>query len=192
MYEFKSLGMIQIVYDVKAYRRLLADTVREGDTVVEIGPHTGGSTRAYVGKAKLAVAVDKAEQAERTFGRLAKAHANLVFLREDARGFEAIKKVMKHTKSCDVLAVDLGGGRYADTVFKVWATWSGVFKPRDSVIRSRALAEFLQRAKISDTTLLAEFPDAGWLATWGRATPYKLRRQLDEFKYWIDITKPLD
>jgi hypothetical protein len=184
--------MIQVIYDVRAYRRILKDTVREGDVVIELGPHTGRSTLSYAGKAKLSVAVDKAEQAKRAFGKLMKAHANLVFLKEDARGFDAIKKVLKHTKSCDVLAVDLGGGRYADTVFKVWATWSGVFQPRDSVIRSRALAEFIQRAEIKDDSVKKKFPDAGWLATWGRATPYKLRKQLEEFRYWIDINKPLD
>lgn len=184
--------MISVVYEVGRYRELLSKTVRDGDVVVEIGPHTGGSTIPYVGRAKLVVAVDKAEQARRRFHSISRKHSNVVFVKEDARGFEAIKKVLAHTKSCDVLAVDLGGGRHADTVFKVWATWSGVLKPRDSLIRCRALAEFLQRAEIKDPTVKQPFSDSGWLATWGRATPFKLKKQLEEFKYWIDITKPLD
>lgn len=184
--------MIAVVYEVKRYRELLSKTVRAGDVVVEIGPHTGGSTLPYLERAKLVVAVDKAEQARRRFHSISKKHDNVHFIKDDARGFEAIKKALQHAKSCDVLAVDLGGGRHADTVFKVWATWSGVLKPRDSVIRCRALAEFLQRAEIADQTLKQQFPESGWLSTWGRATPYKLKKQLEEFKYWIDITKPLD
>jgi len=184
--------MINIVYDVKRYRKLLADTVREGDVVVELGPHTGGSTLTYIGKPKLAVCVDKAEQARKRFHSLKKKHENLVFINEDARGFEAVKEVLKHAKRADVLAVDLGGGRYPDTVFKVWATWSGVFKPRDSVIRSRGIAEFLQKAKVVDESVINDFSDDGWLSKWGRATPYTLRKQLEEFKHWVDIKKPLN
>jgi len=184
--------MISVVYKVGDYRKLLANTVREGDVVVEIGPHRGESTKSYVDRAKLAVAVDKAEQARSYFHSLSKKHSNLVFIQEDVRGFDGVKAVLSNTKSCDVLAVDLGGGRHADTVFKVWATWSGVFKPRDSIIRCRALGEFLKRAKVSDDYLKKDFPDSGWLSTWGRATPYQLRKQLEEFKYWIDLSKPLD
>jgi hypothetical protein len=184
--------MISVVYDVGRYRQLLSETVRDGDVVVELGPHRGASTRSYLSRARTVVAVDKAEQARSFFHSLSKKHGNVFFVHGDARGFEAVKKALKHAKSCDVLAVDLGGGRHADTVFKVWATWSGVLKPRDSVIRCRALGEFLQRARVADESIVGRFLDSGWLSTWGRATPYKLRKQLEEFKYWIDITKPLD
>jgi hypothetical protein len=98
-----------------------------------------------------------------------------------------MKDVVQLTRSCDVLAVDLGGGRFPDTVFKVWAAWSGVLKPRDSVIRNRGLAEFLQRAKIADDSLKMEFSDGGWMSVWGRATPSKLKDQLGEFGFWIKV-----
>jgi len=184
--------MISVVYDVRRYRRLLSDTVRAGDVVVELGPHTGASTLAYVDGAELAVCVDKAEQSRRKILPLLDAHPNLRFVQADVRGFDGIRGVFEHTKRCDVFAVDLGGGRHADTVFKVWATWSGVFKPRDSIIRSRTLAEFVKRAEIRDDSLPADFPEAGWLKTYGRATPYKLKKQLEEFKHWIDINEPLE
>lgn len=184
--------MISLAYDVKFYRSLLARVVREKDVVLEIGPHTGKSTLGYIERAGKAVVVDKAADSGERFRGIAEKHPNLVFVGGDVRGFDAVKKVLKHVKSCEVFALDMGGGRHADTVFKVWATWSGVFKPRDSVIRCRALAEFLQRAEVADPSIKQSFPDSGWLETWGRATPYKLRKQLEEFKYWVDINKPLD
>jgi len=183
--------MITVVYDVRRYRSLLSDTVREGDVVVEIGPHTGRSTLGYVKKASLVVAVDKSPEAAEKFRKLLEEHPNLRFIQDDVRGFEAVKKVLAHARGCDVLAVDLGGGRFSDTVYKVWASWSGILKPRDSVIRSRALAEFLQRAVIQDPSLERKFSDDGWLSTWGRATPYALRKQLGEFSHYVDITRSI-
>ncbi len=107
------------------------------------------------------------------------------------RSFETLKAVLEHTEKCHVFACDMGGGRYPDTVFKVWATWAGVLTPRDSLIRNRGLAEFLQRASIDDDTIQKEFDDDGWLSSWGRATPYVLKQRLEEFKHYVDITKPL-
>jgi hypothetical protein len=183
--------MISVVYDVKAYRALLAKLVREGDVVIEIGPHTGISTLGYVDKAGLVVAIDKADEAKESFKKFAKEHSNLHFMQDDVRGFAAVKKVLKLIPKCDVLAVDMGGGRFSDTVYKVWAVWSGVFTPKHSIIRSRAIAEFLQRARIDDDSIKREFRDDGWLSEWGRAVPSKLKDQLDEFKHYIDISKPL-
>lgn len=181
--------MISIVYDVKKYRELLAERVSEGDTVIEMGPHTGESTAGYVGKTQLTVALDIAEQSTPYFEKLKEKNSNLRFIRADARKFDAVKQVLAITPSCDLLAVDLGGGRYPDTVFKVWALWSGIFKPRDSIIRCRGLAEFIQRAKIEDASIVQDFEDAGWLSDYGRDTPTKLRSQLDEFSLYIDLDK---
>ncbi|MDD5110984.1 MAG: SAM-dependent methyltransferase [Candidatus Altiarchaeota archaeon] len=183
--------MISIVYEVGLYRRLLAETVRKGDIVVEIGPHTGLSTLGYAGKAKLVIAIDKSPEAEESFKPICKEHRNVRFLREDVRGFDALAKVVKIAPKCDILAVDIGGGRYSDTVYKVWGSWSGALKPRHSIIRSRTLAEFLQRAEIKDDSVKKKFKDNGWLSEWGRATPYTLRRQLGEFKNYVDITKSI-
>jgi len=122
--------MISILYDVKRYREFLNEQVREGDIVIELGPHLGESTKLYVGRTKLTVAVDKSSQTEKAFKRILPEFQNLKLIKGDVREFKTIKKVMNLIKRCDVLAVDMGGGRYPDTVFKVWATWTGIFNQR--------------------------------------------------------------
>jgi len=181
--------MIRVVYDVKAYRQLLKDTVQEGDVVVEIGPHVGRSTDAYISKAGKAVLVDKGADCAGALKEYAERHGNAVFVCGDARGFDTLSLVLQHAPRCDVLAVDLGGGRFPDTVFKVWGSWSGVLKPRDSIVRCRGIAEFLRRAQVADDTIPAEFKDAGWLADYGRATPTRMKEQLSEFSHWVDIDR---
>lgn len=179
--------MIVVAYDVRRYREILNGMVEKGNTVIEIGPHIGGGTRLYTSKTNLTIAVDKSVQAEIAIIRLQKKFKNLKFIKGDARDFDTVKQVLKFTNNCDVLAVDMGGGRFPDTVFKVWALWSGVFKPRDSIIRNRGIGEFLQRARVEDKSIEIKFPDDGWLSTWGRATPYRLKKQMEEFRFWIDI-----
>lgn len=183
--------MIAVAYKVERYRELLASKVAEGDVVIEIGPHTGKSTSLYVKRTKLTIVVDKAKQSKMEFRHMLTEFKNLRFVRGDVRSFSTVRKVLKITNDCDVLAVDMGGGRYPDTVFKVWATWSGIFRPKHSIIRGRGIAEFLMRAKVSDETIQKKFEDDGWLSEYGRSTPYKLRKQLGEFKYWVNINKPL-
>jgi len=41
---------MMIVYDIGIYRKTLKDLIREYDTVVEVGPHVGGSTRIIAEK----------------------------------------------------------------------------------------------------------------------------------------------
>ncbi|MBN2518302.1 MAG: SAM-dependent methyltransferase, partial [Candidatus Altiarchaeota archaeon] len=153
--------MILLTYDVKRYRELLGECAKEKDIVIEIGPHTGASTKVLAEKAKKVIAVDKADQAEKA---LEKALDNVTFVKGDVRYFETVRKVQGIVNKCDLLAFDMGGGRYPDTVFKVWGMWSGVFRPRDSIIRNRGIAEFLQRAEIADDSLKRRFKDSGWLA----------------------------
>jgi len=184
--------MIKIAYKKERYRELLADMVDEGDTVIELGPHTGESTRGYVDKAALVYAVDKSPQAREVMGGLCASYVNLRFVEGDVRSFDTIEKLLSHVRKCDLLAVDIGGGRYPDTVFKVWATFSGVFEPSKSLIRNRGLAEFIQKAEVADKSVLGVYPDDGWLSEYGRGMPYKLRKQLDEFRYWVDITQKLE
>jgi len=181
--------VIRLSYDVQRYRRILSDTVQDGDTVLELGPHIGLSTDAYVEKAGKVVLVDKGRDCAGALGEYALEHDNVTFVAGDARGFNAVTLVLDHIRSCDVFAVDLGGGRFPDSVFKVWATWSGVFKPRDSIIRCRGLVEFLRRARADDDTIPCSFEDSGWLADYGRKTPHELRKQLEEFKHWVDLEK---
>lgn len=179
--------MISIAYDVKRYRELLEKRVKKGDVIIEIGPHQGKSVETYVKKVKLGILVDKSGQAKEGLGGLLKKNKNLRFIQGDVRSFETIKKVLKLTKKGDLLALDMGGGRFPDTVFKVWAVWSGIFKPKESIIRNRSLGEFVQRAKIEDKTIKKEFKDNGWLSEWGRGTPFQLKKQLKEFKFWVEL-----
>jgi hypothetical protein len=179
--------MISILYDVKKYRKFIEDAVAEDMVVVEIGPHTGESTARYVKKTSLTVAIDISEQSHKAIKKLSESNPNLVFIKGDARRFETVKEALKHIKKCDVLAVDMGGGRFPDTVFKVWAVWSGVLKPKHSIIRNRGLAEFVQKAKVEDESLIKDFSDSGWMSEWGRSVPSKLRDQLEEFNIWIDL-----
>ena len=200
----KWIKMIRIVYGRDRYRDLLAGLVDEGDTVIEIGPHLGVSTRAVALRAKKVFAIDKSEQAERAAKTFPD---NVEFVKGDARFFETVNRVLRLTKSCDVLAVDMGGGRFPDTVFKVWAVWSGVFQPRESVIRNRGLGEFLKRAKIDDPSLveyLEKGPawtekakakkkgvdgpnekEKGWLSQCGRKSPRQLQEGMEELKNWM-------
>lgn len=183
--------MIELAYDVGEYHRVLSRAVADGDTVLEIGPHVGRSTLSYLRRAGRVVVVDKASQSRDTFKVLQKKNENLYFVNGDVRSFSTIKKTLKILGSCDVLAVDMGGGRYPDTVFKVWATWSGIFRPRDSIIRSRGLIEFVRRAKAEDSSLPREYEESGWLSYYGRKTPYALKKQLDEFGFYVNINQPL-
>ncbi len=181
--------MISIVYDVNKYRELLAETVQKGDVVVEIGPHVGLSTKSYIEKADKTIIVDKGLDCLDDLKNLAESNDKIEFICGDVRGFDSVNLVLHHIQTCDVLAVDMGGGRFPDTVFKVWGTWSGVLKPRDSLIRSRGLIEFVRRARAHDDSIPEDFADNGWLAFYGRGKPYALKKQLDEFKHWVDIEK---
>ena len=60
---------------------------------------------------------------------------NVNFIPGDVRLHEIIAEVYKITQSCDVLAIDLGGGYHPDTVFKVFYIWSSTFKPKHTAIR---------------------------------------------------------
>lgn len=184
--------MISVVYEAERYRQLLAQLVKEGDTVVEIGPHRCLATESYIGKAGKAVLVDKGTDCASALSEYANRHENVFYVCGDARDFATISLVQKHSSGCDVFAVDLGGGRFPDTVFKVWATWSGVLKPRHSLIRCRGLAEFLKRGQVRDDSIPKDFADSGWLTEYGRATPYKMRGQLDEFHHWVDVGSAAD
>ncbi len=181
--------MISIVYNVEKYRRLLNNEIKKGDIVIELGPHLGKGTLSYLERTKLTIVVDKSSQSENCFEEIKESYLNLRFIKGDVRSFSTVEKIMEITRKCDLMAIDLGGGRFPDTVFKVWATWSGIFEPENSIIRNRGLAEFVQRAEIRDDSIKKKFEDDGWLSEWGRAMPYKLKKQLDEFRFWVDVGK---
>jgi hypothetical protein len=184
--------MISIVYGHKRYHEMLAEVIGPDDLVLEIGPHIGGSTKVIAENAKQVIAVDKAKQSADAL----KDNPDISFVRGDVRFFETIDEVCRLLKTLDprrrnvdVLAMDMGGGRFPDTVFKVWAVWSGVFKPRDSIIRNRGLGEFLRRARIDDPVLEKDFVQNGWLTQSGRKSPKQLKEGLDELQLWLKNNK---
>ena len=107
--------MIRLCYDVEKYRREIADLVKPGDTVIELGCHTGGTTRTIPETCNI-IALDNSPEAVDEMAKL----DYVRFIRGDVRSHDVIADVFKLTQKCDVLAIDLGGGYHPDTVFKVF------------------------------------------------------------------------
>lgn len=134
--------MIKLSYDVNIYRRNLLELIESDDTVIELGCHTGGTTRLIYKDCNI-VAVDNSPEAVAEIEKL----ENVKFISGDVRLHEVLAEVFKITQKCDVLAIDLGGGYHPDTVFKVFYIWSSTFKPKHCVIRNRGILEFFNSAE---------------------------------------------
>ena len=140
--------MIKLSYDIKNYRKDLQNLVKPGDTVIELGCHLGGTTRLFPKECNV-IALDNSPEAVDEMVKL-----DVNFISGDVRRHEVIAEVFKIIQSCDVLAIDLGGGYHPDTVFKVFYIWSSTFKPRHNVIRNRGILEFFNSAKGSDEKIV--------------------------------------
>ncbi len=173
--------MIKIVYDIEIYRQTLNDLIKEEDVVVELGPHIGKSTRIIAEKnwkGKI-IAVDKSPQADEAIKKLQRGYPHLKFIRGDVRRHETLETVYKDIGSCDVLAVDLGGGYHPDTAFKVYFIWSSTLRPRVSIIRNKGLLDFANSSQM-DENLASR---GGWLESSSQGgTPPRLK----EFKLWSE------
>ncbi|NPB01563.1 MAG: SAM-dependent methyltransferase [Methanopyri archaeon] len=179
--------MIVLVNDVKAYRRELTGLVREGDVVVEIGPHRGAATRMVLRKEpELVVTVDYGEDAAEAMRELEREHDNLVHVEGDARDYETLENVLSVTEGgCDVLAIDMGGGAFPDTVFKVFYTWGVTLRPRDSIVRNAGLCEFVQKVTLIDGVRVRA--DSGFLSDASPpGIPGRIKEKLEEFDMWRD------
>lgn len=167
--------MIKLSYDVKKYRQDILDLVKSDDTVIELGCHTGGTTKLLPESCSI-IAVDNSPEACESMGKLS--HVN--FINADVRLHEVLAEVYKMTQSCDILAIDLGGGYHPDTVFKVFYIWSSTFKPKHSVIRNRGILEFFNSAQgsgedyVSKEGYLESYHDSG------------IPPQIKEFSLWTD------
>lgn len=144
--------MIKLSYDIKKYRRDLSQLTKAEDTIIELGCHTGGTTKTFPKTSKI-IAVDNSPEAEEEMNKLT--HVN--FINGDVRLHEILAEAFKITQSCDILAIDLGGGYHPDTVFKVFYIWSSTFKPTHTVIRNRGLLEFLNTAQGSGEKYISEY-----------------------------------
>lgn len=132
--------MIKLSYNIKNYRKDLLDLIEEGDVVIELGCHTGGTTQFLQDKC-MVIAVDNSPEAVDEMAKL-----DVEFILGDVRLHDVMAEVFQKVQNCDVLAIDLGGGYHPDTVFKVFYIWSSTFKPKHTVIRNRGLLEFFNSA----------------------------------------------
>ena len=170
--------MIRVSYDVERYRRDIADLVGPDDTVIELGCHTGGTTRTIPETCRI-IALDNSPEAVERMGEL----SHVEFISGDVRSHDVIAEVFEMTQSCDVLAIDLGGGYHPDTVFKVFYIYSSTFKPSHTVIRNRGLLEFLNSAHSSGEDCSS---DAGYLESYHDSGIPPL---IKEFDFWTPSLK---
>jgi SAM-dependent methyltransferase len=175
--------MIKIAYDIKVYRELLKNIIKEDDVVVELGCHVGNTTRiiSQLAPHGKIIALDKSPQSEEKLQELVKEKGNSIeFIRSDVRLHETLEDVDKKVNEmggCDVLSVDLGGGYHPDTTFKVFFIWSSTLKPRNTIIRNRGLLDFLHSASSSEIITSKK----GWLESCGDdGIPTRLK----ELKLW--------
>jgi hypothetical protein len=171
--------MIKIVYDIKVYREVLKDIIKEEDAVVELGCHVGKSTEiiANLSPQGRVISLDKSPESFEAMKALMKKHSHLEFMERDVRLHETLEDVAKKIKRCDVLSVDLGGGYHPDTTFKVFFIWSSTLKPRVTIIRNRGLLDFVQ----SSSTQEVIRSQRGWLESSGDDG---IPKRLKELKLW--------
>lgn len=137
--------MIKLSYDIEKYRLDLCNLVSDGDTVIELGCHVGGTTKILSPNCNV-IAVDNSPEAVEVMNSL----DGIEFISGDVRRHEVLAKAFKKVQKCDVLAIDLGGGYHPDTVFKVFYIWSSTFKPTHTVIRNRGILEFVNSASVGE------------------------------------------
>ncbi len=129
--------MIKLCYDVEDYRRQIREVINGGDTVIELGCHTGNTSKVILENDVDLIAIDNSPEAKNEMDKL-----DLTFINADVRLHDTLSEVFKLIQKCDILAIDLGGGYHPDTVFKVFYIWSSTFKPKHTIIRNRGLVEF--------------------------------------------------
>lgn len=170
--------MIKLCYDVNDYRTQISGAINEGDTVIELGCHTGNTSKVILENDVRLIAVDNSPEASEEMNKL-----DLTFINADVRLHDTISEVYKLTQRCDVLAIDLGGGYHPDTVFKVFYIWSSTFKPKCTIIRNRGLVEFYN----SISEVMGDF-----MSYEGFLDSYKdsgIPPQIKEFDLWTPMPK---
>jgi precorrin-6B methylase 2 len=170
--------MIKLSYDIKNYRKDILETANPEDTVIELGCHLGGTTQLISSNCKV-VAVDNSPEAVEKMKKL----ENVRFISGDVRKHDIIAEVFKITQTCDILAIDLGGGYHPDTVFKVFYIWSSTFKPKHTIIRNRGLLEFLNTAVGSGEDYSSQY---GYLDSYHDSGIPPL---IKEFDFWTPSLK---
>ncbi len=170
--------MIKLSYDIRNYREDLLNLVESGDDVIELGCHVGGTTKLLPKDCNV-IAVDNSPEAIEEMNKL----EHVKFISGDVRLHEVLAETFKIIQSCDVLAIDLGGGYHPDTVFKVFYIWSSTFKPKHTVIRNRGILEFFNSASGSGEEISCE---EGYLETYHDSGIPPL---IKEFDLWTSALK---
>ncbi len=175
--------MINVTYDIKVYRQVLKEIIKENDVVVELGCHVGNSTRiiSQLAPEGKIIALDKGTESKEKLEQLNKeVKTSIEFIQNDVRLHETLEEVAKKVSElggCDVLSVDLGGGYHPDTTFKVFFIWSSTLKPRNTIIRNRGLLDFIHSSSTSELIR----SENGWLESCGDdGIPPRLK----ELKLW--------
>ena len=174
--------MIEVVYNIKVYRESLTEIIRNNDVVVELGCHVGNSTRiiAQQNPHGKIFSIDKSVESAEKMRNLMEKYPQLEFIKADVRLHETLKTIIEKIEgfgSCDLLTIDLGGGYYPDTTFKVFFIWSSSLKPQNTIIRNKGLLDFLNSASTSEGITSKK----GWLESSGDdGIPPRLK----ELKLW--------
>ena len=169
--------MIELSYDIEKYREQLLNLAKSGDTIIELGCHVGGTTKLLPADCRI-IAVDNSPEAIDKMNKL----DNVYFISGDVRLHDVLAEAFKLTQSCDILAIDLGGGYHPDTVFKVFYIWSSTFKPKHTVIRNRGILEFFNSASGSEDYITHE----GYLESYNDSG---IPPQIKEFDLWTPSLK---
>lgn len=177
--------MIKLSYDIKEYRKQLLNTIKEGDTIIELGCHVGKSSEIILENLDdcRLISIDNSPEAVDEMNRIADENCNLTFVSGDVRLHDKIKEVYNLVQRCDVLSIDLGGGYHPDTVFKVFYIWSSTFKPTETLIRNKGLIDFCNSAEKSDEKYQSE---KGYLESCGDEG---IPPQIKEFELWTPEVK---
>ncbi len=170
--------MIKLSYNIKNYREDLLNLIESDSTVIELGCHTGGTTRLISNKCRV-IAIDNSPEAIDIMNKM----ESVEFISGDVRSHDVLAEVFEKVQSCDVLAIDLGGGYHPDTVFKVFYIWSSTFKPKHTVIRNRGILEFANSVSVSDEDISSS---EGYLETYHDSGIPPL---IKEFDFWTPSLK---
>ena len=146
--------------------------------VIELGCHLGGTTKLISGKCNV-IAIDNSPEAVDVMNEM----DSVEFISGDVRSHDVIARAFEKVQSCDVLAIDLGGGYHPDTVFKVFYIWSSTFKPKHTVIRNRGVLEFANSVSVSDEDISSS---DGYLETYHDSGIPPL---IKEFDFWTSSLK---
>lgn len=175
--------MIKIAYDIKIYRDILKNMIRDDDVVIELGSHVGNTTKIITELTNdEIISIDNSPEAVEPMENLSKKYKNLKFISGDVRIHDILIDVAKDIGGCDVLSIDLGGGYHPDTTFKVYFIWASTLKPRDCIIRNKGLIDFVNSSKTSEPF----YSNKGYLdSTKNAGVP----PQLKEFSLWSNKLK---